>query len=573
MASIFISYRREDTESTTGRIYERLAKEYGKASVMMDIDNIPYGVDFRNYLQEQLAECEVMIAVVGTKWLGPRRGRQPRINDDSDWIRLEIETALKRNIPLIPALVHSARMPKADSVPKSIVDFCFRHAAIVSTGQDFHNHLDRLIESLNRTLVSRRTALAQTRPVTSVQTPWPALVQKRATSSNESPPQSPSFESPRDRHLFGPNPKRILSLDGGGLRSFATIAFLERIQSILSQQSGKESTLASQFDLIGGTSTGGIIASLLALDYRMVDIKAAFLEVTQSLKTSLWRLLGLRARFDKRQMFEGLDRLLGDRSLGSLDLVTGLCLVMKRLDNGQVWLVVNNPRLEQWDTPDDFSYVGQRHFQLARLVRATSAMPGYFDPEVIALGKTQVGIFVDGGTSVHNNPSLALFMMAASSNGGLSWPTGPDRIKIVSVGAASYRTKFALSELGGWAAPLKQGLYSLYSLQSMAEEIHWFVLEQMQALGTSRTPWAGNTINGLEVFPQLGDPQFQFVRYDLHLDQRWLVEHTGIKLTEKDVTRLHKPTDSGVARDLYEIARTAAECQVKPDHFIDSNSG
>src|SRR5262249_24599183 len=268
------------------------------------------------------------------------------------------------NIPLIPALVHSATMPKADSVPKSIMDFCFRHAATVSTGQDFHNHLDRLIESLNRTLVSRRNALAQARSVTSVQTPSPALVQKRATSSHEFSPQSPSFESPRDRHLFGPNPKWILSLDGGGFRSIATIAFLERIQWILSQQRGKESTLASQFDLIGGTSTGGMIASVLALDYRMVDIKAALLEMTQSLKGSLWRLPGLRAKFDKRRTFEALDRLLGDRSLGSLDLVTGLCLVMKRLDNGQVWLVVNNPRLEQWDTPDDFSYVGQRHFQL-----------------------------------------------------------------------------------------------------------------------------------------------------------------------------------------------------------------
>jgi len=292
--------------------------------------------------------------------------------------------------------------------------------------------------------------------------------------------------------------------------------------------------------------------------------------MTQSLKGSLWRLPGLRAKFDKRRTFEALDRLLGDRSLGSLDLVTGLCLVMKRLDNGQVWLVVNNPRLEQWDTPDDFSYVGQRHFQLARLVRATSAMPSYFDPEVIALGKTQEGIFVDGGLSMHNNPSLALFMMAASSNGGLSWPTGPDRMKIVSVGAGSYRTKFASSELGGLFATLKR---SLSSLQSMAEDMHWFVLEQMQALGTSRTLWAGNTINGLEVFPQLGDPQFQFVRYDLRLDQRWLAEHVGIKLTEKEVTRLHQPIDSEVVRDMYEIARTAAERQVKLDHFIDSNSG
>ena len=280
---------------------------------------------------------------------------------------------------------------------------------------------------LNDALGLKRTAPAQT---PAVQTSQPSVVLKQATPSNKSARPSNSFDSPRDRHLFGPGPKWILSLDGGGVRSIVTIAFLERIQTILSELRGNETNVASQFDLIGGTSTGGIVASLLALDYRMVDIKAAFLEMAGGFKSSFWRAISLQAKFDKKRMFEGLDQLLGDRSLGSLDLTTGLCLVIKRIDSSQVWLVVNNPHLEQWNTPDDFSYFGQRHFQLARLVRATAAAPGYFDPEIIDLGKTQAGIFVDGSVSMHNNPSFALFMMAASRSGGLSWPTGPDRMKI-----------------------------------------------------------------------------------------------------------------------------------------------
>ena len=130
----------------------------------------------------------------------------------------------------------------------------------------------------------------------------------------------------------------------------------------------------------------------------------------------------------------------------------------------------------------------------------------------------------------------------------------------------SYRTKGAggYHSLGVMAAPLRA---ILLSFQSLAEEMPWFVLAQMEALGTSPTPWAASTINGLEVFPQLGDPHFQFLRYDLKLDQRWLAEHVGIKLPETQVARFRNLTDPGIVNDLYEVARTAAERQVKQDRL------
>ncbi len=77
-----------------------------------------------------------------------------------------------------------------------------------------------------------------------------------------------TFENSRDRHLFGPGPKRVLALDGGGVRGALTVAFLERIETLLSERDGKDSPLGDYFDLVGGTSTGAVIAGALALGYR-----------------------------------------------------------------------------------------------------------------------------------------------------------------------------------------------------------------------------------------------------------------------------------------------------------------
>ena len=85
---IFISYRRKDSEAITGRIYDTLCGHYAPDSLIMDVDKIPLGSDFRKYINHQLAQCTLMIAVVGPKWTGPRRGGEPRIKDEDDWVRL-----------------------------------------------------------------------------------------------------------------------------------------------------------------------------------------------------------------------------------------------------------------------------------------------------------------------------------------------------------------------------------------------------------------------------------------------------------------------------------------------------
>jgi TIR domain len=149
MPKIFVSYRRKTTGDITGRIVDRLEAHYGKESIFIDIDNIPFGVDFRNRIEEVLQECDVMIAVVGRKWLWRTRVDLPNLRRENDWVRLEVESALNRNIRIIPILVDNAQMPVESDLPDGLKDFALLNAASVAGGRDFHTHVDRLIKSID----------------------------------------------------------------------------------------------------------------------------------------------------------------------------------------------------------------------------------------------------------------------------------------------------------------------------------------------------------------------------------------------------------------------------------------
>ena len=123
MAAIIISYRRSDSAAIAGRIRDRLAQHYGADAIFMDIDSIPFGIDFRRQIQEAVAKNDILLALIGPKWIGAKKGGTSRISDDKDAIRIEIETALNRDIPLIPVLVGGATMPKSNALPPEAVFF------------------------------------------------------------------------------------------------------------------------------------------------------------------------------------------------------------------------------------------------------------------------------------------------------------------------------------------------------------------------------------------------------------------------------------------------------------------
>ena len=144
MPKIAISYRRADTEVMAGRIRDRLAARYGEDAVFMDIDNIPFGKDFRVHISEAIVQSDVLLVVIGPRWLGASRGGSRKIDDETDFVRLEVETALSNVVPIIPVLAGSARMPQRAQLPESLKDFAFLNAAPVDTGRDFHQHMERL---------------------------------------------------------------------------------------------------------------------------------------------------------------------------------------------------------------------------------------------------------------------------------------------------------------------------------------------------------------------------------------------------------------------------------------------
>lgn len=149
MPRITISYRRDDSGAITGRIFDRLTAHYGRDAIFRDIDNIPPGVDFRKHIDGILDQSDVVLAIVGPRWVGPRGGRS-RLENAADPVRVEIETALRKNTPLIPVLVSRGSMPRVEQLPESLRDFAYHNAVAVDTGQDFDVHMARLMRSMDR---------------------------------------------------------------------------------------------------------------------------------------------------------------------------------------------------------------------------------------------------------------------------------------------------------------------------------------------------------------------------------------------------------------------------------------
>lgn len=151
MSRVFISYRRDDAADVTGRIFDKLQIHFSnKVVVFRDVDGIPLGTDFRKAIAKALDGCEVLLAVIGPSWVDVRNeDGARRLDDPNDFVRLEIEMALNRTIPVIPLLVSRAKMPRVDQLPDSIQSLAYRHGLEIRRDPDFHNDVNRLIGSIN----------------------------------------------------------------------------------------------------------------------------------------------------------------------------------------------------------------------------------------------------------------------------------------------------------------------------------------------------------------------------------------------------------------------------------------
>lgn len=146
---IFVSYRRNDSADVTGRIYDRLVYSFGEKAIFKDVDSIPFGVNFKTYLGDIFEKSKILLVVIGPKWLNITNDQgERRLDDPSDFVRVEIEAALERKIIIIPLLVSGASMPAASQLPSSLEELAFYNGIQIRPDPDFHKDMDRLIHEL-----------------------------------------------------------------------------------------------------------------------------------------------------------------------------------------------------------------------------------------------------------------------------------------------------------------------------------------------------------------------------------------------------------------------------------------
>lgn len=153
---VFISYRRADSADVAGRLYDRLTRHFGAETVFKDVDSIPLGVDFRVHLSEVIAQCRVVLVLIGNQWMDARDAAgKRRLDQSGDFVRVEVEAALQRDIPVIPVYVKGAPEPDAAALPQTMQPLAYRNGLPLRSDPDFHRDVDRLVEALQAYLTAR----------------------------------------------------------------------------------------------------------------------------------------------------------------------------------------------------------------------------------------------------------------------------------------------------------------------------------------------------------------------------------------------------------------------------------
>jgi len=240
-----------------------------------------------------------------------------------------------------------------------------------------------------------------------------------------------------------PGPKKILSCDGGGILGLMSVEILARLESDLRTELGKpDLLLCDYFDFVCGTSTGAIVAACISAGMSTEQIRGFYVSSGKQMFDQASLLKRLHYSYNKDPLAKKLqaafsDALGADTTLGSPGLRSLLMMVMRNASTDSPWPVSNNP----------FATYNQRDrhdcnlaLPLWQLVRASTAAPTFFPPEVVTLGKGKQAytfVFVDGGVTTYNNAAFLAYQMATAAPYHLNWKTGTDQLLIVSVGTGS----------------------------------------------------------------------------------------------------------------------------------------
>jgi len=324
-------------------------------------------------------------------------------------------------------------------------------------------------------------------------------------------------------------PKRILALDGGGVRGILTLQYLKRIETILRDRRGDTHfLLADYFDLIGGTSTGAIIAGGLARGFSVDHLIERYHNLAAKVFRKPWFRIGAMVpKFNAGAIRELLKETYGANiMLGSDE------------------------------------------------VRASTAAPHYFKPEDLEVGRwldpstgssvIDRGQFVDGGVSTANNPSLQLLKVALLKGFSFNWQAGEDCMLLVSVGTGRQDRKHGRAHGIGATA----GAFALRALLSLMDDCNDEVQTLMQWLSSSPTRWRiDGQIEGLENDSLAGRPLLSYRRYDVIFSRDWFKMELGLDKDQAELQKLVPMDQPGNMDALAELGAEAARLQIAEDHL------
>lgn len=368
-------------------------------------------------------------------------------------------------------------------------------------------------------------------------------------------------------------PKKLLAVDGGGIRGVLALQVLLKIEGLLKSKAGRDSfRLADYFDYIAGTSTGAIIAAGLAMGLPVGDILTFYKAAGAQMFVKANILQRLKYKYEDEPLALKLKEVFGaDTKFGSDRLRTLLLLVLRNATTDSPWSLSNNPCAKYNDSTrtDDNS-----KFPLWQLVRASTAAPTYFPPEVIVLpgvrgAKDKQFVFVDGGVTMYNNPAFQMFLMATldrywAQKPEKRWLAGADNMLIVSVGTGTS------PNVQAGLQPSQMNL--LFNATTIPSALMFAALNEQDLLcrifGDCR---AGDPLDR-EIGDLIGSvgplehkqKLFTYARYNAELSRIGLDE-LGCSDVAPDVVQKMDSID-GVF-DLIKVGEKVAELKVKAAHF------
>lgn len=375
------------------------------------------------------------------------------------------------------------------------------------------------------------------------------------------------------QHLQPEGRKRILALDGGGIRGALTLGYLQKIEDTLREKhkDHPDFRLCDYFDLIGGTSTGSIIAACLAIGMKVEEIKEKYFELGGKIFGDKYKWYEIKqlikAKYNAAPLEKELHNVFGDITLGSDKVRTGLCIVAKRADTNSLWPLHNNPNGRYYDSLDGTN----KNIPLWKAVRASAAAPTYFFPQIIDVGGgLPTAAFVDGGVSMANNPALQLLMVATLKGFRFNWKMGADNLLLVSVGTGMGKPERLPADITD------------NHLLNWASEIPDMLMQDASWHNQLILQWLCKSPTAQEIDGEIGRLEDDLITDTVHkngflsyLRYNFLITAeslNGLKLNDRtysreDVKNLLEMSNAENRFILYDIGVAAAQADIRGDDF------